>query len=171
LRAFGEPSPDWRRLVESKDGFDLIAVAHGGQAVAASDDFFSRPANLLQPGRGVDMGDGWETRRRRGPGFDWVVIALGRRGKAKSVLIDTRHFKGNYPDSCRLEGIDLGDPKAAFDARDPDLEWRQLVPQQALSAHQEHRFEIGRPTPLTHIRLSIYPDGGVSRMRLLGTLA
>ncbi len=169
LRAFGQPSPDWRQLVESGDEIDLIAVQFGGQAVAASDDFFSRPANLLQPGRGADMGDGWETRRRRGPGFDWAIIALGRRGIPRRALIDTRHFKGNYPDSCQLEGVDLGDPGAMLDPDDSELDWRQLVPRQALAADHEHCFEIDSPTPLTHLRLSIYPDGGVSRLRLLGT--
>ena len=62
--------------------------------------------NLLLPGRAENMGGGWETRRKRAPGHDWILIRLGARGTINTIEVDTNHFKGNYPDRCSLEGID-----------------------------------------------------------------
>jgi len=100
LRIWGEAQPDWARLARSKTPVDLAAAQHGGAPLACSDEFFSAPVNLLMPGRGRDMGDGWETRRRRDSGHDWVVLRLGHRGVIETILVDTLHFKGNFPESC-----------------------------------------------------------------------
>jgi allantoicase len=118
-------------------------------------------------GRGVNMGDGWETARRRGPGNDWVIIALGEAGVIERAEIDTAHFKGNYPDRVSLEA-------AMFDSDDDagidSPKWQTLLPVAKLKMDQQHYFddsleEIG---PVSHVRMSIYPDGGVSRIRLFG---
>ena len=126
--------------------------------------------NLNLPGRGINMGDGWETARRRTPGHDWVVLALGHAGLVEEIEIDTAHFKGNYPDRARLQA---GRPTAQALA---DLErasegWPELLPASKLGPDEVHKFR-GLPStgPVTHVRLSIFPDGGVSRLRLYGYL-
>jgi allantoicase len=162
LRVYGEALPDWRNLLGAGTEFDLASVAHGGQIMDSSDRFFSEPLNLLMPGRGVNMGDGWETRRRRGPGFDWVLVKLGIAGEIRRVLVDTAHFKGNYPESCSLEACDALDPKA------PDVAWFEVVPRSVLQADSMHEFTLTSPAQARFIRLNIFPDGGVSRLRVFG---
>lgn len=168
VRVWGEARPDWERLRRRKGAIDLIAIEHGGVPLAASDEFFSEPINLLMPRPSADMGDGWETRRRRGPGNDWVIIRLGARGSIDEVVVDTTHFKGNFPESCRLEGCDAPDlaPGAIPDAR---TQWREVVPRTRLGPDRRHRFKaVGRSGTVTHVRFSIFPDGGVARLRVLG---
>jgi allantoicase len=164
LRIFGEIRPDFSDV----DGFvDLAAVEHGGRPIACSDQHYGSPHNLLAPGRGLNMGDGWETARRRGPGNDWVIIALGQPGIIERAEIDTAHFKGNYPDRVSLEA-------AMFDT-DEDVsnsspEWQTLLAESKLKMDQQHYFdnELGDIGPVSHVRVSIYPDGGISRVRLFG---
>src|SRR5205807_10087 len=138
----------------------------GGVPLATSDQFFSEPLNLIMPGPSHDMGDGWETRRRRGPGHDWVVLRLGRRGVIERVDLDTTHFKGNFPESASLEGCDVAGRGAPPD----DAPWRELVARTTLRANARHRLAVppGRRDPLTHVRLNIFPDGGVARLRVWG---
>jgi allantoicase len=170
LRVYGEVAPRWERLSRAGE-FDLAAVESGGMVIASSDMFFGHRHNLIMPGRGVDMGDGWETRRRRGPGHDWAVIQLGARGRVHRVEVDTAHFKGNFPESCSLEAFDAGG--AAFDnAAVASLPWREVLPRTRLQAHTRHFYEeeLKEPGPLTHVRFNIYPDGGVSRLRIYGQL-
>ncbi|HMA40976.1 MAG TPA: allantoicase [Gemmatimonadales bacterium] len=168
LRVWGEARPDWAALERKKGHLDLAALRNGGTPLAASDQFFSDPLNLLMPGSPEDMSDGWETRRRRGPGHDWVILRLGARGTIDAVRVDTTHFKGNFPESCRLEGCDL--PELDVNAvPDEGAPWRELVPRTKLKADAQHRFRaVGRSGPVTHVRFSIYPDGGVARLRLYG---
>jgi allantoicase len=167
LRVYGEVQKDWA-TVKPGEQVDLAAAQNGALAIACNDMFFSHMNNLLMPGRGVNMGDGWETKRNRTPGNrDWVIVRLAHRGILKKVLIDTAHFKGNYPDSFLLEGCDN-----ATDALG-NAAWRVIVPQHQLQAHHEHLFEdeVSCTVPVTHVRLSIFPDGGVSRIRLWGTIS
>jgi allantoicase len=117
------------------------------------------------------MRDGWETRRRRSPGRDWVILRLGARGTIDAVVVDTTHFKGNFPESAGLEGCDAPN-LGPLDVPDERAPWRELVPRTKLKADALHRFRaIGRSGPVTHVRLSIYPDGGVARLRLFGRRA
>lgn len=134
--------------------------------------FFSPMDNLLLPGNSLNMGDGWETRRRRGPGFDWVVIQLGVPGLAQKIEIDTSFFKGNYPDRCRLDAC--YHKGVALDGLNVhDVSWQELLPETKLSADKKHLFtkELVDVGPITHIKMSIYPDGGVSRLRVIGVRA
>ncbi len=179
LRAYGRVAAEWRRpeLDEetaahvTSDLVDLAAGRNGGLALACSDAFFGPMNNLLLPARAENMGGGWETRRKRGSGHDWIVLQLGARGRPAVVEVDTNHFKGNYPDRCSLEWID------APDARVTDLvtsdRWAPLLPETKLGAHQRHFFRdaVVRPSPATHVRVNIYPDGGLSRVRIWGTRA
>lgn len=168
LRVYGEVLPDWPRIIGRGGEVDLASVEMGGRVVAASDMFFGHRHNLIMPGRAADMSDGWETRRRRGPGHDWAVVKLGTRARAiKRVEVDTAHFKGNYPDSCSLEACDLpNDVTSSVDWS--SLAWREVLPQTKLQAHTRHFFEgeLAPEIPATHLRFNIYPDGGVSRLRV-----
>lgn len=166
LRVWGEARPDWTRLAGKRT--DLVAVEHGGVPLASSDEFFGEPTNLIMPGRPVDMGDGWETRRRRGPGHDWVVLKLGRRGVVDEIDVDTTHFKGNFPESTSLEACDEPGLSGAA-VPSPGVAWRELVPRTKLRAHTRHRFRLPRRTgSVTHVRFNIFPDGGVARLRIWG---
>jgi len=166
LRVLGEVMPDWAALAEGTAPRDLIAIEHGGVPLACSDQFFSEPVNLLMPGRAGSMADGWETRRRRGPGHDWAVIRLGHPGVVEHVVVDTNHFKGNYPESCALEGCLVTGPPGGI--VDDKTDWFPLLPRTPLEAHREHAFPIAEGRPVSHVRLNIYPDGGVSRLRVFG---
>jgi len=164
LRIFGEIRADFTDI----DGYvDLAAVEHGGRAIAASDEHYGSIHNLTAPGRGFNMGDGWETARRRGPGNDWVIIALGRPAVIERAEIDTAHFKGNYPDRVSLEAaMFAGDEAAVAD----DAQWQILMPDAKLKMDQQHYFDeaLQEAGEVSHVRVSIYPDGGISRVRLFG---
>jgi allantoicase len=121
--------------------------------------------NLLLPGRAADMGGGWETRRKRQPGYDWLVVKLGARGVPEVVEVDTNHFKGNFPDRCSLEGIEA--PSASITELIAERAWLPLLPETSLAAHTRHFFDL-KGAPVTHVRLNIFPDGGVSRLRVWG---
>jgi len=169
LRVYGMPYRDWSNQ-SSEQNIDLAAAINGGRALACSDEHFGQMSNILNPGRGVNMGDGWETARRRTPGNDWVIVALGHPGEINKVVVDTLHFKGNYPDSCSIQAAYV---KGGTDEQieTQSLFWSELLPSQKLEMHQEHDFEQQLNTlgPITHVRLNIFPDGGVSRLRLFGT--
>ena len=164
IRVHGEVVPDALILRSSSRAIDLAAIANGGHIAAASDEFFGAPLNLLMPGKAKNMGDGWETRRRRGPGFDWVIVKLGVPCTIARIEVDTAHFKGNFPESCSLD---------ACDSESADLSntrWQELLPQKRLKAHARHAFRpVARPEgAVSHVRFNIYPDGGVSRLRIFG---
>lgn len=160
LRVHGEVVPDWDALAKRDSEIDLAAAEHGGTVPSASDMFFGHRHNLIMPGSAADMSDGWESQRRRGEGYDWCVIKLGARGTIRRVEVDTSHFKGNYPESCMLEA---GDGES----------WNELLPNTKLQAHTRHVFvdELNDCGAVTHVRFNIYPDGGVSRLRLFGRIA
>jgi allantoicase len=166
LRIYGEVVPDWQRLERRGGEIDLAAVEHGGLVLACSDMFFGHRHNLIMPGRGINMSDGWETKRRRGPGHDWVILRLGRRGVVHRIEVDTSHFKGNFPESCSLEACD------AVEELNSAQTWTEVLSRTRLQAHTRHLFEdeIKAAGAVTHLRFNIFPDGGVSRLRVYGTL-
>lgn len=169
LRVHGEVVPDARRLGQPGAELDLAAVESGARVLSCSDMFFGVRHNLIMPGRAANMGDGWETRRRRGPGHDWALVALAAQAEIRCIEVDTSHFKGNYPDTCMIEGIDAPG-SGAVDLAGADA-WRVVVPRTKLQAHTRHFFEdeLLARGPFTHVRLNIYPDGGVSRLRVFGS--
>ncbi len=171
LRVFGEVERNWSDA--KPDALhDLAAIENGAAVVAANDMFFGSKDNLIMPGRGVNMGDGWETRRRRGPGNDWVIVRLGHPGLIHKVEVDTCHYKGNYPDVCWMDATYA--PGANIDILTwPDFEWSEVLARTKLKADNRHYYdkEIIHGGPWTHIRLNIAPDGGISRLRVHGVLA
>jgi allantoicase len=169
LRVFGEPQWDASKHRAGSE-VDLAAMENGGLVVSCSDMFFGHRHNLILPGRSTHMGDGWETKRRRGPGHDWTIVRLATRGTLHRVEIDTDHFKGNAPGSAMLEVIDA--PSVAKTSAAPTGQWQTILAQTPLQPHTRHRYdELLDRGPVTHARLSIYPDGGVARLRLFGTPA
>ena len=168
LRVYGDVLVDWRKIAKAGRAVDLAAIWNGGLVLAASDVHYGAKDNMLMPGRAENMGDGWETRRRRGPGHDWAIVRLGTTGTLSRIEIDTNHFKGNYPDSASVEGC--LQPGASVE----DLQtarWVEVLPQTKLRAHYRHYFsnQLAHRGPLSHLRLNIFPDGGVSRFRVHGT--
>lgn len=167
LRLYGRPAG--RAQVGTDGLIDLAAALGGAYPVAWNDAHFGVPTNLLLPGRGVDMGDGWETRRRREPGFDWCIIALAQPGVVQRIDVDTAHFKGNYPDRCSLQGGFAPDASERALIAQAQF-WPTLLPEAKLEADHEHSFttSIAPLGPITHVRFNLHPDGGVSRLRLWG---
>ena len=168
LRVYGEPAFDSSRVRPGSE-VDVAAMENGGLVVSCSDMFFGHRHNLILPGRSTHMGDGWETKRRRGPGNDWSVVRLGARGVIHRIEIDTDHFKGNAPGSALLETMDA---RTQAPLEEPKGSWETLLPQTALQPHARHRFDVlSHQKPASHARLSIFPDGGIARLRLFATLA
>jgi allantoicase len=169
FRVYGEVYKDWSK-VSHEDEIDLAAAINGGKAIKCNDMFFSAMGNLIIPGRGINMGDGWETKRNRTPNNrDWVILKLAHHGSIDKIIVDTCHFKGNYPDACSIEGCFNNDDEAVINDQ---VEWQPILPPQKLSADNEHEFisEVNNQTKISHVRLNIFPDGGVSRLRILGKI-
>jgi len=169
LRVYGEVAVDWARVAPKGRVVDLASITNGGLFMDASDTHYGTRGALVMPGRATNMGDGWETKRRRGPGHDWAIVRLGAEGIVSKVEIDTNHFKGNYPDRASLEGCLA--PGAPLD-RLRTASWSVIIPETKLSADKRHYFSGKELHPIgavSHVRLNIFPDGGVSRLRIHGT--
>jgi len=169
LRVYGSPES----CAADADGLiDLAAALNGGYVVAANNQHFGLASRMLLPGRGVNMGDGWETRRRREPGNDWCVIALAQAGTIESIEVDTAHFKGNFPDRCSLQGafVPASTPESIVTQA---MFWPEILPEQPLSMDFQHHYssEVIAHRAITHVRFNMFPDGGVSRLRLRGRTA
>ncbi|MCX4585009.1 allantoicase [Streptomyces sp. NBC_01481] len=158
LRVYGEvaPDPEWLGVLGT---FDLAALENGGQVEDASDRFYSPATNTIQPGRSRKMDDGWETRRRRDKGNDWIRYQLVAECEIRAVEIDTAYLKGN---SAGWAAVSLRDGETG--------EWTEILPRTRLQPDTNHRFVLGAPAVGTHVRVDIYPDGGISRLRLFGSL-
>lgn len=179
LRVYGEVRPDWKALLKGGE-LDLAAVVNGGAVATCNDMFFGPKDNLILPGRAKTMGEGWETRRKRVPGHDWIVVRLARPGRLKRAEVDTNHFKGNFPDSCSLEaclwkgpdGPDVFEPGCDLQrGGEPRPSWTTVLGRVKLKAHARQAFKLEPEGPFSHVRLNIYPDGGVSRLRVFGAPA
>lgn len=170
FRAYGDPAPTWT----GDDGLvELSALKNGGRVLAYNNAHYGEVWAVLAEGRGVNMGDGWETRRRREPGNDWLIVKLGAPGVIERVDVDTAHFKGNFPDRCSLQAaqMDWGtDSSASVQA----MFWPTLMTEKPLGPDAIHTFDgadLAALGPVSHVKLNIHPDGGVSRLRLWGRRA
>ncbi len=192
LRAFGDALPSWDAPIDADTTaaqlepgeVDLAALRHGGRALACSDMFFAPMNNLIAPGRSTYMGGGWETRRRRGPGHDWILIELAAPGTVGLVELDTGHFHGNHAQRCSLFGVHA--PGARISdllVRDrseggwhevlpastiPASAWQPLLREHALGPDRREFIRVDASEPVTHVRLETFPDGGVARLRVYG---
>ena len=169
LKVYGEVRRLWH-LTKPTEIVDLAAIQNGGLVVAANDMFFGNKNNMIMPGRAANMGDGWETRRRRDPGHDWAIVQLGHAGLFKEIEIDTNHYKGNFPDTCWLEGC--FSPGAQIDTLNhSQFTWAEILPRTKLRADYRHFFtDFSAKGPWSHVRINIAPDGGISRLRILGSI-
>jgi allantoicase len=165
LRLLGNVIDDLRVSADRHDSLDLASVRHGGWIVAASEEFFSPAHNLLMVGDAKDMHDGWETRRRRVEGHDWVVVGLATTGLVDRVEVHTTNFLGNHPKTCAVEVCDAPDIDGM---PGDDARWHEIVPQSPLGPHARHVFDVAEPCQASHLRLRIFPDGGVARLRAYG---
>lgn len=171
LRVYGEVRPDWSRHDPDKL-IDLFALENGGRALLCNNQHFSSMHRMNLPGRGLNMGDSWGTRRRREPGNDWVIIALGHPGVIEKIDFDTGHHKGNYPDRTSIQAALV--PDAKLETLEASSEtWPVLLPESKLEADRQHFFtrELNPLGVVSHLRVTIYPDGGISRLRLYGRTA
>ena len=163
LRVIGRPQ------VASRTGerLELSALLNGGHVAAVSDAHYGNPEIVLTAGRGINMGDGWETARRRVPGNEWIVIGLGVPGVLDEVQIDTAHFKGNFPATVSVQAADM--PAMDVDALVAQaMFWPEVLPEQPVEADRIHRFPVEANAPVTHIKVNCHPDGGLSRIRAFG---
>jgi allantoicase len=160
LRVHGEVVPD--PALFPGPVWDLAALEYGGRIVDCSDMFYGAPANLIAPGLARTMGEGWETARRRDRGNDWVLLRLAAPGRIRLAELDTSHFKGNAPGAAALRGT--ADP-------DDPAGWFEILPRTRLQPDTRHRFPVEVTRTASHVRLDIFPDGGMARLRLYGEVA
>lgn len=157
LRVHGEVEPRWEHLRGRM--IDLAALEHGAWVETCSDMFFGSRNNLIKRGESLSMADGWETRRKRGPGHEWALVRLAGAGTVEHLVLDTSHYKGNAPALAMVEGR-VGD------------DWHVLLPQTPMQPHTRHVFtDLRRIGDVTHLRVNVYPCGGIARMRAYGQLA
>jgi len=163
LRVFGRP----RRELAPDAEIDLASAMNGARIVATNNEHYGLASNLLLPTRAANMGEGWETRRRREPGGDWCIVELAVPGEISKINVDTAHFKGNFADRCSLQGafVTAGTDESLITQ---SMFWPVLLDEQKLEMDQVHAFMPERIVPVTHVRFNILPDGGVSRLRLFG---
>ena len=169
IRLFGEVKYNWDRF-NNEEIIELSSLKLGGSILAYNNAHYGDVSALLSEGRGKTMGDGWETRRRREPGNDWIIIKLGQKGIIEKIEIDTAHFKGNYPDRASIQAISIDKNITTKDLIQSSENWDVILDETKLTADNIHEYEINSNSKAeaTHIRLNIYPDGGVSRLRIFG---
>jgi len=170
IRLFGEVRYNWKQF-NSNEIIELSSLKLGGSILAYNNAHYGDVSALLSDGRGKTMGDGWETRRRREPGNDWIIIKLAQKGNIERIEIDTAHFKGNYPDRASIQAISIDKNITTKDLIQNSENWTIILDETKLSADNIHTYKINSTSKnaATHIRLNIYPDGGVSRLRIFGT--
>ncbi len=156
---------------------DVASRALGGAVLYASDEFYADAHSLIDPrppahdpaafGVRGKLYDGWETRRRREPGADFVIIRLAVPAIVRGVTIDTAHFRGNYPPSASIDGATLLGYPTAAEVR--AAAWTPLAGQADLGGDRANLVPVSAADRLvTHVRLTIHPDGGVARLRVFG---
>ena len=168
LRIYG--SIDTNKIKFNKKIIDLASVLNGASVVACNNEHFGKAENILAPGVGKDMGDGWETRRSRGKNYDWLILKCATVGKIKIIQIDTHHFKGNYPDTCTLQAAYITKNNSPKIIVENSKKWKLLLNKVKLGAHKKHNFQntLMKNTKINYVKINIFPDGGISRIRLFG---
>ena len=162
-----------KMVIKKKFGkkiINLTSVLNGATPIACNNEHFGRAENILAPGTGKNMGDGWETRRSRGKNFDWLILKCATAGKINKIQIDTHHFKGNYPDRCSLQAAYLNNKTSFKNVVKKSKKWNFLLNKVKLHAHKKHNFNNKqmKKNKINYIRINIFPDGGISRIRVFG---
>jgi len=153
-----------------KKKINLTSILNGATPIACNNEHFGRAENILAPGTGKKMGDGWETRRSRGKNFDWLILKCATAGKISKIQIDTHHFKGNYPDKCSLQAAYLNTKISDKAIVNRSRKWKLLLNKVKLYAHKKHNFKnkLMKNKKVNYIKINIFPDGGISRIRAFG---
>lgn len=187
LRVYGNVVMDWSKI-PSTQLTDLVSAEHGGRVIHFNDAHYGHPKNLLAPGRSLTMAGGWETARKKTrpaileadpatgllkvPGKDWVVLKLGHPGVIHDIEVDTNHFKGNFPESCVVYGTQYDGAEDGVLA--DSVQWAPILPRVKLVAHAQQYFSAAKnevnviPGGVNYVKLEMFPDGGISRLRLRG---
>ena len=168
IRLYGKI--DMGKINLNKKNINLTSVLNGASIVGCNNEHFGRAENIITPGKGKNMGDGWETRRSRGKNFDWLIIKFGKSGLIKKLEIDTHHFKGNYPDTCSIQTANISKDISTNSIIKSSAKWKILLKKAKLSANKKHIFKklLLKRNKENFLRINIYPDGGISRIRAFG---
>ena len=168
LRVYGEV--EIKKINFGNRLINLTSILNGASIVGCNNEHFGKAENILAPGKGKNMGDGWETRRSRGKNFDWLIVKLGRAGIINKIEIDTHHFKGNYPDRCSLQAAYIPKKISNYSVIKKSTKWKSILNKVKLNANKKHGFnnKIMKNNKINFIRINIYPDGGISRIRAFG---
>jgi len=168
LRIFGKIAAE--KLPFVKKIINLSSLLNGASIIACNNEHFGKAENILAPGTGKNMGDGWETKRSRGKNSDWLILKFAAAGKVNKVQIDTHHFKGNYPDRCSLQAAYVNGKISNKAIVNKSKKWKLLLNKVKLYAHKKHNFrnKLMRKNKINYIRINIFPDGGISRIRVFG---
>ena len=158
------------KKIKKKKIINLASVLNGASVIAYNNEHFGKAENILAPGSGKNMGDGWETRRSRGKNLDWLILKCAAAGKIKKIQIDTHHFKGNYPDKCSLQAVHINRKISNKNIVRSSKKWKLLLNKVKLYAHKKHNFKnkLMQNHKINYIRINIFPDGGISRIRIFG---
>ena len=166
LRLFGTIAKS-NKLKNKK--INLASLLDGASVIACNNEHFGKAENVLAPGKAKNMGDGWETRRRRGKGNDWLILNSIDGNSIDKIEISTHHFKGNYPSYCSLQAAYLSS-KSSKQIVNSSNKWKYLLKNTKLSANKTHKFKnsLMKKEKINHIKINIFPDGGISRFRIFG---
>ena len=157
---------------KSNEKIDLSSVLNGAKIVACSDEHFGVAQNIISPGKSINMGNGWETKRRRGKGYDWVIIKLADIGLIDGINIQTHHFKGNYPASFTIQGTLINTNVGIIKLIKDSQKWQSIISKTKLKPHDDFKIDKlnSKIKEVNYLKLSIFPDGGISRLRVYGTI-
>ena len=168
LRLFGKISKDAINLKNKTT--NLTSLLNGASVIACNNEHFGKAENILAPGKAKNMGDGWETRRRRDKGSDWLILNSIDGNKIDKIEISTHHFKGNYPSHCSLQAIYIPNNKTSSSIIKNSKKWKILLDKVKLSANKTHIFKnkLMKNNKINYVKINIFPDGGISRFRMFG---
>ena len=167
LRLYGSIAKS-NKLKDKK--INLASLLDGSSVIACNNEHFGKAENILAPGKAKNMGDGWETRRRRGKGFDWLILNSLDGKEIDKIEISTHHFKGNFPSHCSLQAAYLPNSKNSKQIVKSSNNWKYLLKDAKLSANKVHVFKnnLMKKDKINFIKINIFPDGGISRFRIYG---
>ena len=168
LRLYGSISKENNKF--GNKTINLASLLNGASVIACNNEHFGKAENILAPGKAKNMGDGWETRRRRDKGFDWLILNPINGKKINKIEISTHHFKGNFPSHCSLQAAFVPNKKSSSSIIKSSVKWKFLLNKVNLSANKTHKFKniLMKNDKINFIKINIFPDGGISRFKIFG---
>ena len=168
LRLYGSISKENNKF--GNKTINLASLLNGASVIACNNEHFGKAENILAPGKAKNMGDGWETRRRRDKGFDWLILNPINGKKINKIEISTHHFKGNFPSHCSLQAAFVPNKKSSSSIIKNSVKWKFLLNKVNLSANKTHKFKniLMKNDKINFIKINIFPDGGISRFKIFG---